>query len=286
MFHSQEEMVISASRHYDSQQNDRNELMARDPGRVNNHMGIGRYDSTLVPDAIPQKQLTGLLDDLENNQTAYLFDRMGQVPPSARVLDVGCGRGGPAFTLFERSRCAIDGVTISAYQLAYACRVARLKGIDDRVRFHFMNYVDLRFPDNSFDYAFSNETTMHAFRLDTLFRQLHRVLRPGGRYTLATWAANEECPRNDHLEAINRNYQCRIHSRAEYVSSLRRQGFEIVALDDLTDLAIPYWELRSHWSQRSGIESAFLHGHRSRTLLYLMIASVKMQRATALSPEE
>jgi geranyl diphosphate 2-C-methyltransferase len=278
MFHSQEEMSARASRHYDAQKDDRNERMARDPSRVNNHMGIGYHDGVLSPGGLSQEQLTRILDDLENNQTAYLIERMGAVGAQARVLDVGCGRGGPAFTLHERTGCFIDGVTISAYQCAYASAVAETKGVGDRVRFHLMNYVDLRFADGSFDHAFSNETTMHAFDLGTLFAELHRVVRRGGRYTLATWAANEAFAHNEYLEPINRHYQCLIHSREDYVSSLVRRGFEIVAYDDLTDLAIPYWQLRCQWSQRSGIEHAFLEGHRSRKLLYLMISGTRERR--------
>ena len=114
MFHSQEEMVARASRHYDGQRNDRNERMARDRSRVNNHMGIGRYHATCVAGQLPQSRLTRILDDLENNQTACLIERMGTVSAHDRVLDAGCGRGGPAFTLHDRTGCSIDGVTICA----------------------------------------------------------------------------------------------------------------------------------------------------------------------------
>src|SRR5262249_20109536 len=137
------------------------------------------------------------------------------------------------------------------------------------------SYVDLRFAAGAYDRAFTNETTMHAFRLDDLFAELHRVLRPGGRYTLATWAANDDLDAYEGIGTINRNYQCLIHSRADYLGALHRQGFEIVSYEDLTELAIPYWSLRSRWAMRSGIESAFLEGHRSRKLLYLMISARK-----------
>jgi geranyl diphosphate 2-C-methyltransferase len=273
MFHSQDEMVRHASRHYDRQRDDRNERMARDPSHVNNHMGIGVYDGPASYAVLPQDRLTGILDDLENNQTAALFDRLGVGSADARVLDAGCGRGGPAFTLHERTGCTIDGVTVSAYQLAYARAIARTRGLQRRVRFHLMNYLHLQFPDASFDYAFSNETTMHAFVLADLFAELRRVLRPGGRYTLATWAADEAYAHNEFLDPINRHYQCLVHTRHDYVSSLERQGFEIVGYDDLTALAIPYWELRRHWALRSGIEDTFLQGHRSGKLLYLMISA-------------
>jgi geranyl diphosphate 2-C-methyltransferase len=267
-------MVARAAAHYNAQRLDRNERMARDPRRINNHMGIGRYDGP-PPEDLDQETLTGILDDLENSQTEYLVNRMGAVDPAHRALDAGCGRGGPAFALHARTGCRIDGVTVSEYQLEFARNAAHASRVDDAVRFHFGNYVDLPFGPASFDLAFTNETTMHAFRLGALFAELHRVLRPGGRYTLATWAANEAFRENEFLDVINRNYQCLIHTREEYVSSLHERGFELVVHDDLTDLAIPYWALRSHWRWRSGIESAFLEGHRSRKLLYLMISARK-----------
>jgi geranyl diphosphate 2-C-methyltransferase len=268
-------MMTRAAQHYNRGRNDRNEQMARDPYRINNHMGIGRYQGKTPPEHLSQAEITGILDDLENNQTRYLLDRMGQVRASDRVLDAGCGRGGPAFTLYERSGCSIDGVTVSDYQLSRALDFARRRGIEHRVRFHYMSYVDLRFADGAFDHVFSNETTMHAFLLDELFAELNRVLCKGGRYTLATFAANEDFPDSKYIDEINDHYDCFVHTRREYVSALERQGFEIVVFDDVTELAIPYWEIRSLWEKRSGIEKAFLEGHRTRELLYLLISSIK-----------
>jgi geranyl diphosphate 2-C-methyltransferase len=288
MFVSQDEMTLRAARHYDAQRNDRNERMARVRWCVNNHMGLGRYEG-MAPECLAQETLTSILDDLENNQTEALIARMGSVTARHRVLDAGCGRGGPAFRLHLRSGCSVDGVTVSDYQRGVASESAVRLGVDDRVRFHLMNYCELRFPDESFDLVFTNETTMHAFRLDDLFAEFSRVLSAGGRYTLATWAANEDLGACEEHDAINRNYQCLIHSRAEYVTCLRRQGFEILSYEDLTELAIPYWTLRAHWAMRSGIESAFLEGHRSRTLLYLMISARKRrpaeQRRMAMEPD-
>ena len=103
MFWSQEEMMIRASRRYHKRRNDQNEQMAGDPSRVNNHMMIGRHDGSFPPDRATHEELTGALGDLENSQTSYLIDRMGTVTRDARVLDAGCGRGGPAFMVFQRS---------------------------------------------------------------------------------------------------------------------------------------------------------------------------------------
>jgi len=53
---------------------------------------------------------------------------------------------------------------------------------------------------------------------------------------------------------------------------MQKCGFGAIEVDDLTELAIPYWELRCQWQHRSGVELDFLFGHRERKILYLFIS--------------
>src|SRR5215831_7599020 len=73
------------------------------------------------------------------------------------------------------------------------------------------------------------------------------------------------------VEPIDLHYGTHIHSRADYLDALRKHGFGAIEVDDRTEEAIPYWELRCQWQHRSGVELDFLLGHRERKILYLFI---------------
>jgi cyclopropane-fatty-acyl-phospholipid synthase len=60
--------------------------------------------------------------------------------PGMRVLDIGSGWGGLAFSLAETAGVDVTGLTLSREQLTVANERARALGLADRVRFHLRDY--------------------------------------------------------------------------------------------------------------------------------------------------
>jgi geranyl diphosphate 2-C-methyltransferase len=269
---TQQALTEGVRRYYDRQQTDRNLLLGGAFGIVNHHFGIGDFDRSVAPDELPQEVIAQRLHRLEMNQIDVLLERMGEVRPEHRVLDAGCGRGGTALSIVERTGASVDGITISPYQHDFAAALARRRGLSARLRFQLMNYLELAFPDACFDHVLTNESTQYVLDVRDLVAGFARVLRPRGRYTCATWCANEEFEgRNEFVEPINLHYGTSINSRRDYLEALEKHGFRSIEVDDRTEQAIPYWELRCQWQHRSGVELDFLFGHRERKILYLYI---------------
>lgn len=65
------------------------------------------------------------------------------IEPGMSVLDIGCGWGGMAMTLAEEAGAVVDGVTLSAEQLAVARSRAEARGLASRARFHLRDYRDV-----------------------------------------------------------------------------------------------------------------------------------------------
>ena len=109
-----------------------------------------------------------------------------------RILDAGCGTGYLARILATRG-ARVDGVDVSAKQLdaAIAEEARNPLGIE----FHRGNLAHLsRFRDGTFDVAVSNIVLQDVLRLRVAVREIHRVLRAGGRFVFSITHPAFEAP--------------------------------------------------------------------------------------------
>ncbi|MGE0415512.1 MAG: class I SAM-dependent methyltransferase [Acetobacteraceae bacterium] len=100
----------------------------------------------------------------------------------SRILDVGCGSGALDRMLATSTAagCHLTATDLNPYLLREAAALAREEGLNDAIRFEPANAEALPFPDASFDHAFS-VTVLEECDADRALRELHRVVRPGGR---------------------------------------------------------------------------------------------------------
>jgi SAM-dependent methyltransferase len=94
-------------------------------------------------------------------------------PASAKVLDFGCGKGELVQTLLRRGY-DMYGCDTTAYWLEEGLPVSeRLSTIP-------LSPYRLPFAGNTFDVVISTSVLEHAQNKEDFFREIHRVLRPGG----------------------------------------------------------------------------------------------------------
>lgn len=274
----------AVANYWDTNRNDPVNLRLGDvDGLYHHHYGIGDVDPAVLEGAEhdPDERITRELHRLETAQADLLLDHLGAVGPHDRVLDAGSGRGGTSFMAHERFGCAVDGVTISTYQVEFARRQAELRGCADEVRFHFRNMLDTGLPAGAYRGVWTNETTMYVDLFD-LFAEFARLLQVGGRYVCITGCANDVLgPPSVAVRRINQHYVCDIHPRSRYFQALAATGLVPIDVVDLTERTIPYWELRQRSSLRTGIEEAFLTAYRERSFHYLLIAAHRLPDGAA-----
>lgn len=128
--------------------------------------------------------------DTRNNTEAILntnerLMRLGQIEGTDHVLDAGCGIGGSSIFLAERLGCCVKGITLSARQVATASRLATEKQLDHLLNFSRQNYLHTNFPDETFDVIWAIESFGSAPEKAAFFREMHRILKPGGRILFA-----------------------------------------------------------------------------------------------------
>jgi ubiquinone/menaquinone biosynthesis C-methylase UbiE len=166
-----------------------------------------RYDqSASITDVMNEGQVhlaywygredTTPLREASRRITRKVVDALG-LRPGERVLDAGCGLGLPALDVAEATGAHVTGVTVSQAEVDAATKRAAEARMQEQVRYQRADFMALPFPDASFDAVLAMESLVHAPDLDEALRELHRVLRPGGRvglveYTLESEAAGLE----------------------------------------------------------------------------------------------
>jgi ubiquinone/menaquinone biosynthesis C-methylase UbiE len=120
-----------------------------------------------------------------------------RIEPHERVLDVGCGAGAALAPAAERAASAV-GVELSP-AMAERARAAA-PSADVLVG----NATTLDFDDGSFDVVLSAFTVFFMPDPTAALTEWGRVLAPGGRIVLSTWAAND--PRWDFEREIRRGF--------------------------------------------------------------------------------
>jgi SAM-dependent methyltransferase len=113
--------------------------------------------------------------------TTELAEATG-LEPSTRVLDLGCGIGGPARYLAATFGCRVTGVDLSPAFIDAATYLTERCGLSDRVTFQVGNAVHLPFEDASFDTVFLQHVAMNVKDRIGLYAEIRRILIPGGRF--------------------------------------------------------------------------------------------------------
>ncbi len=96
-----------------------------------------------------------------------------------RVIELGCGTGEYALWYATNGAASVTGVDLSEGSLALAEQKRAQAGITNAT-FRRMDVLNLEFPDDSFDYAYSVGVLHHTGDPARGFRELSRVTKPGG----------------------------------------------------------------------------------------------------------
>jgi len=103
------------------------------------------------------------------------------------VLDIGSGIGGVDLILAGELGARVVGLEIEAPLVERARRYAAEAGLDERIEFRHVAPGPLPLEDAQVDVVFSNGVFIHIDDKAAMFREVRRVLKPGGVLSAYDW---------------------------------------------------------------------------------------------------
>jgi MPBQ/MSBQ methyltransferase len=164
--------------------------------------------------------------------TAELAGRLG-LAPGMRVLDVGCGIGGPSRYVAASFDCHVAGVDLTEEFCRVATVLADRVGLGEKVEYRQGNALAMPFADASFDAAYTQHVAMNIEDKAALYAEVARVLKPGARFGIY------DVLRGEGEEVVYPVPWARdalisfLVRPAELRALLETAGFEIVSLRDM-----------------------------------------------------
>ena len=195
----------------------------------------------------------------------YLALRLG-LKPGMKVLDVGCGVGGPMRSIARFSGATIEGVNNNDYQIEKVASHSAKAGLSHLCSAFKGDFMNLKVADSTYDAAYAIEATCHAPDKAGAFREVHRALKPGALFTGYDWCMTDKFdPSDAHHQAIKSEIEVGdslpdIASIPETIQALETAGFEVLEhfdagarSDPETPWYLPLWgESTSFMGMRRG----------------------------------
>jgi SAM-dependent methyltransferase len=137
------------------------------------------------PDALTVEDLAQVDEfHLGGRKRTLELGRLAGLSKGMRVVDVGCGIGGPARALAHFFGCDVIGVDLIEEFCAAARLLNERTGLARAVDIRQGSALDLPLEDRSVDVAWMQHVGMNIEDKVALFKELARVLRSGGKLAL------------------------------------------------------------------------------------------------------
>jgi ubiquinone/menaquinone biosynthesis C-methylase UbiE len=158
--------------------------------------------------------------------TKYALARLGKLPPSPTIVDMGCGAGASTLVLAAETGGSVTAIDLSESFLDELNRAALAEGLSDNIKTICADMATLPLPDATFDVVWS-EGSIYLLGFKTGLQRWRRLLRPHGwmAVTEVSWLTKDRP--TEAVEFWEKEYPS-IASVEGNVEIMHKSGFESV----------------------------------------------------------
>jgi SAM-dependent methyltransferase len=171
---------------------------------------------------------------------ASMAAERASVMKGTRVLDLGCGVGGPGRFLADRFNCRVTGIDLLPSRIEAAASLTRMVGLTERVTYHVADATNLPFDASTFEQAWMLDASVHVEAKDELFREIARVVAEGGLLVLHDHFG----PLPRAMRPVTRDAPYIAPSLAWTVRHLEASGFRLLLWHDTTEVVLTWMKAR------------------------------------------
>lgn len=161
----------------------------------------------------------------------------------SNILELGCGKGFNTSILAGKNRSSkFYGIDISKIQLKYAMKKMKYS---NNVEFNYGDFQNLKFENDYFDLVFAVESVCYSEDIETLMKEVNRVLKKGGVFIIfdAFRTSDIENLSNILKEQVSLCEKAmaanRFHEISDWIKISKSNGFEITVNEDISAAVMP-----------------------------------------------
>jgi len=170
--------------------------------------------------------------------------RLAGLRRGASVLDVGGGIGGPARALASELGCRVTVLDLTEEFCRLGAELTRRTGLGALVQFRHGDALALPFDAGAYDVVLTQHSTMNVADKERLYREIHRVLRPGGRLGMHEIMAGPTQPIHFPVPWAPGPAISHLRTPEAVRVLIAGAGFEEVAWQDQTELSLGWFRER------------------------------------------
>jgi len=201
---------------------------------------------------VDEFHIRGRTATLELAQTA-------SVDSTKRVLDVGSGVGGTSRCLAREFGCRVTGIDLTDDYCRAAAMLSDRIGLGELVDYRHGDATNLPFLEASFDIVWTEHVAMNIPDKPVLYREMYRVLKPGGTLAIYDILAGPSGPVLYPVPWARTPESSFLVTPDELRKLLEKAGFKVAAWADTTDAARTWFVSLAEKISKEGLPPLGFH---------------------------
>lgn len=159
----------------------------------------------------------------------------------SRVLDIGCGYGGPARYLAKTRGCHVDCLNLSEVQNQRNWELTQQQELTNKIRIIDGSFEDMPIENQQYDLVYSQDALLHSGDRQKVLQETYRVLKPQGEFTFTDPMQGDDCPQQALNPVLERIHLSSMGSIGFYTRNAHLLGFETIEVIEMTNHLITHY---------------------------------------------